>query len=79
MWVKVSLDFCPRRCFPVLILCFFLYSNLCSAREFTYCHFRNILRLSLSNVSFFKGGRVCDVRADVRLLVSSALVPDWVC
>ena len=40
-WVKVSLDFYPRGCFPVLILCFFLYLNLCLAREFTYYrHFR---------------------------------------
>ena len=42
---------CPHKCFPVLIFCFYLYLNLCQAREFTYCHFRNILRLSLSEVS----------------------------
>ena len=40
MWVKVSLDCCQRRCFPVLFLCFFLYLKLCLAREFTYRHFR---------------------------------------
>ena len=39
-------------CFPVLIFCFYLYLNLCLAREFTYCHIRNVIRLSLSDVSF---------------------------
>ena len=45
-------------CFPVLIFCFYLYLNLCLAREFTYCHIRNVT-----------GGRVCGVRADLRSLV----------
>ena len=53
----------PHKCFPVLIFRFYVYLNLCLAREFTYCHFRNILR-------FFIGGRVCGVRADLGTLVS---------
>ena len=40
--------------FPVLIFCFYLYLNLCLAREFTYCHNRNVFRLALSDVSFLK-------------------------
>ena len=34
-------------CFPVLIFCFYLYLNLCFARECTYCHIRNVIRLAL--------------------------------
>ena len=41
-------------CFPVLIFCFYLYLNLCLAREFTYCHIRNVIRLALSDVSFLQ-------------------------
>ena len=52
-------------CFPVLIFCFYLYLNLCLAREFTYCHIRNVIRLALSDVSFFTDGLVCGVRADL--------------
>ena len=43
-WVKV--------CFDLSTKAFYLYLNLCLAREFTYCHFRNSLRLPLSDVSF---------------------------
>ena len=56
-------------CFPVLIFCFYLYLNLCLAREFTCCHIRNVIRLALSDVSFFTDDRVCGVRADLRSLV----------
>ena len=48
---------------------FYLYLNLSLAREFTYCHIRNVIRLALSDVSFFTGSRVCGVRADLRCLV----------
>ena len=41
-------------CFPVLIFCFYLYLNLCLAREFTYCHIRNVNRLALSDVSLLQ-------------------------
>ena len=41
-------------CFPVLIFCFYLYLNLCLAREFTYCHIRNVFRLTLSDFSFLQ-------------------------
>ena len=40
--------------FPVLIFCFYLYFNSCLAREFTYCHIRNVIRLALSDVGFLK-------------------------
>ena len=40
--------------FPVLIFCFYLYLNLCLAREFTYCHIRNVFRLTLSDFSFLQ-------------------------
>ena len=36
----------------------FLYLKLCLAREFSFCHIRNV-----------KSGRVCGVRADLRSLV----------
>ena len=45
--------FLSTYCFPVLIFCFYLYLNLCLAREFGYCHIRNVNRLALSDVSFF--------------------------
>ena len=35
-------------CFPALIFCFYLYLNLFLAREFTYCHIRNVNRLALN-------------------------------
>ena len=54
--------------FPVLIFCFYLYLNLCLAREFTYRHIRNVIRLALLDVSS-TGGRVCGVRADLGSLV----------
>ena len=38
--------FLSTYCFPVLIFCFYLYLNLCLAREFTYCHIRNVIRLA---------------------------------
>ena len=41
-------------CFPVLIFCFYLYLNLCLAREFTYCHIRNVFRLTLSDFKFLQ-------------------------
>ena len=41
-------------CFPVFINWFYLYLKLCLAREFTYCHNRNIIRLALSVVSFLQ-------------------------
>ena len=41
-------------CFPVLIFCFYLNLNLCLAREFSYCHIRNVIRLELSDVSFLE-------------------------
>ena len=41
-------------CFPVLIFCFYLYLNSCLAREFAYCHIRNVIRLALSDVSFLQ-------------------------
>ena len=50
--------FLSTYCFPVLIFCFYLYLNLCLAREFTYCHIRNVT-----------GGRVRGVRADLGSLV----------
>ena len=41
-------------CFPVLIFLFLLVLEfICLAREFTYCHFRNVIRLALSDVIFF--------------------------
>ena len=42
-------------CFDLLFLqrCFYLCLNLCLAREFTCCHIRNVIRLALSDVSFF--------------------------
>ena len=40
--------------FPVLIFWFYLYLNLCLAREFTYCHIRIAIRLALSDVSFLQ-------------------------
>ena len=46
--------FLSTYCFPVLIFCFYLYLNLCLAREFTYCHIRNVIRLALSDVSFLQ-------------------------
>ena len=48
--------FCPcTYCFPVLIFCFYLYLNLCLAREFTYCHNKNVIRFqALSYVSFLQ-------------------------
>ena len=60
MWVKVGLDFDlfqPTWVFsqvPVLIFYFFLYLNFCLARKFSQRHCRNILRFSLSDVSFSK-------------------------
>ena len=41
-------------CFPVLIFCFYLYLKLRLAREFTHCHIRNVVRLTLSDVSFLQ-------------------------
>ena len=41
-------------CFPVLIFCFYLYLNLCLAREFAYRHITNVIRLALSDVSFLQ-------------------------
>ena len=40
--------------FTVLIFCFYLYLKLCLAREFAYCHIRNVFRLALSDVSFLQ-------------------------
>ena len=53
--------FLSTYCFPVLIFCFYLYLNSCLAREFAHCHIGNVIRLALSDVSFFTGGRVCGV------------------
>ena len=41
-------------CFPVLIFCFYLHLNLCLARELTYWHISNVIRLALSDVSFLE-------------------------
>ena len=60
--------------FPALIFCSYLYLNLCLAREFTYRHIRNVIRLALSDVSFFTGGRFCGVRADLGSLVYSLTI-----
>ena len=51
VFVSLSLVF-VHVLFSGLIFCFYLYLNLCLAREFTYCHIRNVIRLAFSDVSF---------------------------
>ena len=53
VFVSLSLGL-STYCFPVLIFCFYLYLNLFVAREFTYCHIRNVIRLAFSDVSFLQ-------------------------
>ena len=57
VFVSLSLVF-VHVLFSCFDLLFYLYLKLCLAREFTYCHIRNVT-----------GGRVCGVRADLRYLV----------
>ena len=53
--VFVSLTFfLLANCFPSLFFCFYLYLNWCLARECTYCQFRNVFRLALSDVSLLQ-------------------------
>ena len=54
VFVLLSLAFVHEDSFPVLFFCFYLYLNSCSAREFTYCRIRNVIRLALSDVSFLQ-------------------------
>ena len=56
-------------CFPVLIFCFYLYLNLCLAREFTYATLGMLFAWHCQMLVFFTSGRVCGVRADLRSLV----------
>ena len=39
-------------CFDLLFL--LVLESVCLAREFTYCHIRNIKRLALSDISFLQ-------------------------
>ena len=55
VWLSLVFVHVLFSCFDLL---FYLYLKLCLAREFTYCHIRNVT-----------GGRVCGVRADLRYLV----------
>ena len=71
VFVSLSLVF-VHALFSCFDLLFLLYLNLCLAREFAYCHIRNVT-----------GGRVCGIRADLRYLVliscdcaSASLFPD---
>ena len=57
VFVSLSLVF-VHVLFSCFYLLFYLYLKLCLAREFSYCHIRNVT-----------GGRVCGLRADLRSLV----------
>ena len=54
-------------CFDLLFL--LVLEFMLIAREFTYCHIRNVIRLALSDVNFITDGRVCGGRADRRYLI----------
>ena len=57
VFVSLSLVF-VHVLFSYFDLLFYSYLKLCLAREFTYCHIRNVT-----------GGRVCGVSGDLRSLV----------
>ena len=65
---RLSINFTKNRVTTSYSLSLIL--KLCLAREFTYCHIRNVIRLALSDVSFiFRDDLVCGVRTDLRSLV----------
>ena len=53
VFVSLSLVF-VHALFSCFDLLFLLYLNLCLAREFAYCHIRNVIRLAFSGVSFLQ-------------------------
>ena len=53
VFVSLSLVF-VHALFSCFDLLFLLYLNLCLAREFAYCHIRNVIRLAFSDVSFLQ-------------------------
>ena len=53
VFVSLSLVF-VHALFSCFDLLFLLYLNLCLAREFAYCHIRNVIRLAFSDVSFLE-------------------------